>query len=265
VSPRGFVMLPIVFHSGNMYRVLTPRKRPFFAGYAAPAKRVRRAPAAKRAGGLQRFNRRHAYGPSKKGSLAQQVASLQRVVKDILPEIKNATIDLAQTNFGTSGTIQHLTAIAQNPGENQRIGEDVTVKAICVKGQITNMITTGTLSTPAYYRFYVVKDKQQVNDTTPAISDIFSTTDPVTALPAISFSERFAFLWQSPLLQNNAVLSGNQFPVCNWSWSGTIKVGYNGTNTTDIQKNGIYFVMLTTDAGGTVDFAGSARISFTDV
>jgi len=248
----------------KMFRVLTPRKRPYFAGYSTAAKRARYSTGVKRAAGLQRFNRRYPNGPSKKGSLAQQVKSLQRVVKDILPELKNFTVDLGQTNFGVSGTIQHLTGIAQNPAENQRIGEDVTVKSIAIRGKISDMTSTGTLSTPSYYRFYVVKDRQQVNDTTPAISDIFSSTDPVLALPSISFSERFTFLWQSPLLQNNAVLTGNQFPVCTWSWSGTIKVGYNGSGSTDIQKNGIYFVILTTDAGGVVDFTGSARVSFTD-
>jgi len=248
----------------KMFRVLTPRKRPYFAGYSTAAKRARYSTGVKRAAGLQRFNRRYPNGPSKKGSLAQQVKSLQRVVKDILPELKNFTLDIGQTNFGVAGTIQHLSGIAQNPGENQRIGEDITVKSISIRGKISDMTSTGTLSTPSYYRFYVVKDRQQVNDTTPAISDIFSTTDPVLALPSISFSERFTFLWQSPLLQNNACLNGNQFPVATWSWSGTIKVGYNGTASTDIQKNGIYFVILTTDAGGAVDFTGSARVSFTD-
>lgn len=215
-------------------------------------------------GQVSRFNKRFLRGPSTKGSLYSQVKSLQRVVKDILPEVKNASISLNQTNLSTSGVVVHITAISQSTTATQRIGEDITVKKISVKGKLEQMLSTGTTSTPVYYRFFLVRDKQQINDTVPANTDIWSNSDPTLALPNISFEDRFSFLWVSPLICNNSVLTGNQMGVCNHQWSGNIKVGYNGVNTSDIQKNGIYFGILTSDTGSTCDFTGEARVSFVD-
>jgi len=209
-------------------------------------------------------NKRIIGGPSKKGNLVSQVRSLQRVVQSFLPELKNTTVDLAQANFGTAGTIQHITAVAQGNAENQRIGEDMTLKKLFIKGQITNMKTTSTTSVPVYYRFLVVRDKQQVNDTVPAIGDVVSATDPVTAMPVVGFANRFQYVYVSPLICNNSTLLGNQMGVVDHSWSGTVRVGFNGSNATDIQKNGFYFLILTSDDAGTVDFTGTCRVVFTD-
>jgi len=246
------------------FKVLTPRKRPYFAGYAAPAKRARFVAPKGPTATFKSANRRTAGGPTRRGSLQQQIKSLQKVVKEILPEIKNIGIDLAQTNITSSGTIQHLTAIPQGVTEVTRVGEDVMLREIIVRGRLSDLTTTGTTSVPFYYRFALVVDKQQVADTAPAVTQVVDTADPVNALPNNSHSERFRFLWVSPLIQNNAVLTGNQFPVCDHTWKGALKIGFNGANSTDIQKNGVYFMILTSDTGNTVDFAGVARLMYTD-
>ena len=41
-----------------------------------------------------------------------------------------------------------------------------------------------------------------------------------------------------------------------------LKVDFNGTASTDIQKNGIYFLLLSNDTGNVVDINGIARIGF---
>jgi len=214
---------------------------------------------------FRKANRRHPAGPKKSGNLKQQVASLQKVVRQILPEIKNATIDLAQTNITSSGTITHLTAIGAGTGESERIGEDVTIRSIICKGYFTIMDgATPAVVGARYYRFAVIQDKQQIGDTSSTLTTAFSTSDPVLALPSLSFADRYRYLWVSPLIAGYAVITGNQFAVCNWSWSGTIPVGYNGTASTDITKNGLYFCILTTDNANALDFTGTARVSYTD-
>lgn len=214
----------------------------------------------------RRFNKRFPRGPRTRGTLYQQVKSLQKVVRDILPELKNASIDLAQTNITSSGAITHLTAISQNTTEVTRIGEDITVTKISIRGALSGQanIDPVTNNVPFYYRFFIVRDKQQVNDTVPAISDIFSSSNPVLALPSVSFADRFQFLWLSPVVSNQQYQTGTRTLIANHDWFGTIKVGYNGTASTDIQKNGIYFGILTSDTGSVVDFTGSARVVFTD-
>jgi len=212
-------------------------------------------------------NRRTVSGPKKAGTLTQQIKSLRAVVNKILPEIKNLTVDLGQTNITTAGTIQHLTAIGAGTNENQRVGEDVTITSIICKGRLQSVdVTAPTAATSgSYYRFVLLTDKQQINDTVPAISDAFSSTDPTVTLPSISFADRFRYLWIGPLIAGYAAQGGGPLPVCNISWKGSIKVGFNGTTAADIQKNGCYFAILTNDLTNVVDFVGSARISFTDV
>jgi len=213
---------------------------------------------------FRRANRRFAAGPKKSGTLRQQVSSLQRVVRKILPEVKNASIDLGQTNITTAGTVTHLTAITQGIGEDQRIGEDVTLTGIIIKGFFTSVDATPPTTTGSYYRFALICDKQQVGDTSATISTAFSSTNPVLALPSISFNDRYRYLWVSPLMAGWRITTGNQFPVCNHSWKGSIRVGFNGTASTDITKNGCYFVILTNDGANVLDFTGSARVSYTD-
>lgn len=241
---------------------LTPRfpmKRRLFTPRSTGPKRFK----ASTTRNVSRFNKRFLTGPSSRGTLTQQVKSLQRVVKSILPEVKNASISLNQTNITTAGAIVHLTAISQAVTATQRVGEDITVKKISVKGKLTSFAAASNTA-PVFYRYFIVKDKQQVNDTVPAIGDIWSTTDPTLALPSISFEDRFTFLWVSPLQCSNQMLNGPQVPACNKQMSCNIKVGYNGTATSDIQKNGIYFGILTDDGNNIVDFTGEARISFID-
>jgi len=210
-------------------------------------------------------NRRTVAGPRKSGTLTQQIRSLRAVVNKILPEIKNLTVDLAQTNITNAGTIQHLTAIADGTGENARVGEDVHVTSIICKGRLQTIDTSNpTGGGGSYYRFVLLTDKQQVGDTAPGVSTVFSSADPTLTLPNVSFADRFRFLWIGPLIAGYSVAGGGALPVCNISWKGNIKVGFNGTANTDIQKNGCYFAILTNDGNNVVDFVGSARVSFTD-
>jgi hypothetical protein len=49
-----------------------------------------------------------------------------------------------------------------------------------------------------------------------------------------------------------------------WDWAGDIPVFYNGDASTDIQRNGIYCVILSSDSTDTTDFNAGGRIGFTD-
>jgi len=242
--------------------MIAPMKKRRIASTYGVAKRPRTATSASR---FNLFNRRISSGPTRTGSLQSQVKSLQRVIAGILPEFKNATIDISQNNFTTAGTIQHISAIFQGVAENQRIGEDCFVKKIYLKAHIRDYTTSGATTQPSYYRLVLVRDKQQVNDTTPAISDVVSDTNPALSLPVIGFSERFEYLWVSPLLSNNCFINGNQLPTFEHVWTGNIRVGFNGANATDIQRNGIYLLLLNTDSSSLADLSGICRVSFTDV
>lgn len=240
---------------------LTPRfpvKRKLVYTTPRPVKRTKAA-------NFRFLSKRYVRGPSTRGSLYSQVKSLQRTIKSVLPELKEVNVNISQTNVTTTGTITHITAIAGGTGDNSRVGEDIRVKKIAIKG-FFGSVAAGVTASPVYYRCYIVVDKQQQADTTPSLTEIFNTSDPILQFPSPNFSERYRFLYVSPIMSNNSIIQGTQNQgVIDFTWSGDLKVGFNGGNTTDIQKNGVYFIIQTNDGNNVVDFNGSSFVYFTDV
>jgi len=64
---------------------------------------------------------------------------------------------------------------------------------------------------------------------------------------------------------NLAASTPTQKSFWSHSWKGNIKVQYNGNSSTDIQKNGLYVVILSSTAVTTGDHTGTARVAYTDV
>ncbi len=215
-----------------------------------------------RASKTQSVNRRTVSGLSTRGTWTQQLKSLQRVVKKLQPEAKYNDASLTMSNITSSGTIIHLTAIAQGATSSTRNGDAIRVSHIAFRWRM-DMGSFGTGNFGS--RVAIVQDKQQNPDTSPTISDIFRSSNPVDALPTLTNLERFRILWLSDYLDHTMIQSGQQTNVREYTAKQSIKVEYNGANTSDIQKNGLYFVFLTNDSNNTIDGDGICRIQFTDV
>lgn len=220
----------------------------------ASAKRFRNTNTSK----YSSFNKRTVAGPRTRGSLYSQVKSLQKVVKRISPEIKNLDVTITQANITTSGTITHISAIPGGSGANARVGNTVDLTGLVLR------LALSQTSNGTYQRIYVIQDRQQVADTTPSITDIFSTAVPVNAQPNSDNIARFSFLWVSPMIEGTLVNAAQQKTVFEWSWKGSKKISFNGTASSDIEKNGLYVVTLSDQSGNTVDVQGTVRLQFTD-
>lgn len=251
-----------------MYTPRRPVKRQLVFTPASTFKRARTSGST--AVRAYRTNFKHGIrGPKTTGTLYAQVKALQRAVKNLGPEKKYTDLTLAQTNITVAGAITHITAIAQGDSISTRTGNAVTVVSIACKGKIAT--GANALAVGSYLRVLVVCDKQQVADTSPApatiITDGIFTADPVSMLPNTDFLERFRILHSSRLYDGSRIATGTATQDRTWefSWSGNIKVQYNGTASSDIQKNGLYVVFLTDDGGNVLDFSGVSRIGFTDV
>lgn len=249
--------------AGMYFTPAKPVKRRLMFSAGPSVKRFRKNPTAV----TRRMNKRTTKGPSKSGTLRQQVKSLQRIVKDLAPEIKYVDTSITITNLTTSGNVTHLTAVAQGDTQSTRTGNTINVRTL--NWQLTAR-AADSANISSSLLFAIVMDREQVGDTAPAITDVFSSADPVVALPNLANLERFRFLYSSGVIdcQRIGVLSGSANTLnktFKLSWSGSIKVSYNGTADTDIQKNGIYMLVLTDDAAGSIDFEGISRIGYTDV
>jgi len=231
--------------------------------YATP-----RTPGRSRAAVTQRFNRRYARGVSSRGPLRTQVKALQRAVNALAPEIKYVDQSLQVTNSPVGvGTIVHVSAIAQGDTTGARTGDLINVKQMALRWRFDR----GTSTTTGFgfgARLFLLQDKQQIADTTAAATyfiDSSVSTAPVTGFPVIPNLERYRVLYQSPYIDFYRISTGNQSAQFEWNWTGNLKIEYNGTASSDIQKNGLYFVFCHNDSAATIDGDGVLRIGFTDV
>lgn len=207
------------------------------------------------------IQKRTTAGPSRRGTLTQQVKSLQRVVGNIAPELKTVEINTNVTNLTAAGSIQHVTAIQQGDDTPERTGNTIDLREIYMQSSFTVGSDAGT---GVSFRIALVRDTQQINDTSPGVTDVFSSANPLIAMPNIANRERFKFLYVSPIVPiPQTTLSGTGINH-KFDWKGNLKVSYNGTATTDIAKGGIYIIFLTDSGSNTMDFVSRVRLTFSD-
>lgn len=231
-------------------------------------KRVRLTAAAK----YNRSNRTLSRTSSRRGSIRQQVGSIHKALRTIAPEVKYLDVAVSSTNIATPGAIVHCTAIAQGDLLGNRTGEGIKLQSISLHGSWTMPVAT-TPTANAYIRVVIFVDKQQVADTTPGVTTVFSPTGPQEMQLNTTALKRFRILYASPVLDLRRLAAATalsttvvptQSPLFSFDWSGNMEVRFNGANTTDIEKNGVYVAYLSDDANNTIDTSVTCRLGFID-
>lgn len=211
------------------------------------------------------------------GTLTNQVKGIRRVLNKVAPEIKYLDVDGSTSNIPTTGYIFHCTQVAEGDTLGARDGQTIRLCSINICGRFVTA-TSALASIGSCYRLALVVDKQQVADTTPAIGDIFTSSNPrpETLMPNLNTLQRFSMLWVSPVFYPNMMVTATsgltaiiQFPptqgFCfDHNWNGNMIVGYNGASASDIQKNGVYFIVISSDSQATIDVDVTARLGFVD-
>lgn len=259
---------------GVSFGKMLGRKRVYAFKVAPAAKRARfrGTTAAKR----YRINQRlSARGPSARGTLRQQVKSLQTAVKRTLPEMKYVDVDNSSTNIGDPGVVTHVTAIAQGDSISTRTGDSVRVKSLTATGRFVVPIGSAGAAAATCYRLALVLDKQTIADTVPGLTDIFTPSRPETAMPNLTNLGRFKMLWLSKIFYPNMMVVDTEVSAAatsvptqgfcfDFNWIGDVVVRYNGSAATDFQKNAIFAVVLSSDTTDTIDVDWTTRVGFTD-
>lgn len=153
-----------------------------------------------------------------------------------------------------------LTAIAQGDASNNRTGNSVLLRSIYLRGrfEINSSVASNTRIT-----CLLVVDKQQVADTTPSISDIVTTdTDPDTLLNR-NTAGRFKVLWRKNYTLTPASGGRPNIELVKY-WKLYKHIRYNGTASTDLQKNGYYFVIITSESTNFPTVIINARTGYHD-
>lgn len=156
--------------------------------------------------------------------------------------------------------ITPLCNIAQGDTSVLRTGNSILLKSCYIRLEFSiNSNVTGQTS----FLMALVKDTQQVADTQPTITDIFdSQTSPQTMIN-LSNSGRFKLLWRKTQFLTPSS-GGRSAMEINKYFKLYDHVRYNGTASTDIQKNGYYFVIITSESTNFPTVNGTIRVGYHD-
>jgi hypothetical protein len=215
-------------------------------------------------------------------NLARKVLKLEKLVKNIKPESKIVDVSLVLNNIvSATGAVIHLNPVAAGTGISGRTGEKILVREVQahIEAFYTGSIAA-TINDNPTWRVYIAVDKQQIGDTAPTCADLVdSVNTPVDQMSNDIFQNRFRILYDSGpqmmvagpagTVSLNVPSPGGHFHLHCKRSNLSIPVEYNGTASSDIQKNGI-FLFITTDMIGAagvavLDVTGQARCRYTDV
>lgn len=196
--------------------------------------------------------------PQTPKALAMQALKKARYLQGLVNS-EMLHLDNSYSLGAASNAIYHITGMSQNDTDSGRTGNSILLRNIYIRGLIEiNPAVTGD----SRVLVALVKDKQQISDTTPGVTDIFKSTSPESMLN-LNASGRFKVLWRKTYVV--APVSGGRNAVeVKRYWKIYDHVRYNGSGTSDIQKNGYYLVIITSEPANfpTVNF--NTRIGYHD-
>lgn len=202
---------------------------------------------------------------NKKYSAQQLAVKAWRATKYLkgLVNSEKFNIDRTLTLGATQSDIYGLVRIAQGDGESDRTGNSVLVRSIYLRGymQVNSAVTGNTRVS-----LVLLQDKQQVSDSNPAVLDVFNGITPESMINRSNTNNtvgRFKIIWRK---NYNLTPSTGSTPSINIDKYFKVysHVKFNGTANTDIQKNGYYLVILTSEATNYPTVSITTRICYHD-
>lgn len=155
--------------------------------------------------------------------------------------------------------IFNLCDIAQNDTDTGRTGNSILLRNIYIRGLIE---INPSVTANSRVLICVVQDTQQVNDTTPVVLDVFKTNSPESML-AMNSAGRFKILYRKTHVLSPAAGGRNAIEF-NKYFSMRQHVRYNGPANTDIQKNGYYLLVMTSEVVNYPSVSLTSRIGYHD-
>ena len=117
--------------------------------------------------------------------------------------------------------------------------------------------TSATVST---IRVILFQDKQQVADTSPGVSTVLNSVDPLSAL-SLSVEGRFKIIKDYTIALDNI---NKKSIVVKKFINQYSHVRFNGATGADVQKNGYYLLFLSDEATNTPTISYNVKLSYHD-
>lgn len=137
----------------------------------------------------------------------------------------------------STGSVTHVTDIAQGDGEGTRTGNSIFCRALNWKGQVFRTTSGNALQS---FRIMVVQDGQQITDSGPGVTDILESATVYSHLNKNTVG-RFKVLYNRVFLMSS---TGELGKNVNINIPMRHHVRYNGSATSDIAKGGLYVLLL---------------------
>lgn len=192
--------------------------------------------------------------------MAQMAWRGVRYIKGLVNSEKYANDVSITSAIPATGTVVALTDIAQGDTDITRTGNSIFVRSVFLRGSLTSSAddATGTV-----VRIILFSDTQQTSDTAPSAASVLSGVDidaPLNRTTAGRYNIMWDMMFNMPLQSDSGV---NIRQVKRFQ-SLRHHVRYNGAASTDIQKNGIYLLLLSNQATNTPTPNLTARVMYHD-
>lgn len=194
--------------------------------------------------------------------LAQKAWSATKYLKGLVNSEKfNA--DRSFTLGAVQSDIYGLVRIAQGDGESERTGNSILCRSIYLRGfmQVNSAVSGNTRVC-----LCLVQDTQQIADTNPTVLDIFNSLNPEAMINRSNTNNtagRFKIIWRKNYNLTPATGSTPSINIDKY-FKVYSHVKYNGSGSQDLQKNGYYLVMLTSEATNFPTISLTSRVNYHD-
>lgn len=167
--------------------------------------------------------------------------------------------DTSLTLGSNQSQIFSLCQIAQNDTDTGRTGNSILLRNIYIRGLLE---INPTVSANSRVMIALVKDTQQIADTTPAVLDVFNTNSPESMLK-LGTSGRFKVLYRKTYVLSPASGGRNAIEFTKY-WKLYQHIRYNGSANTDVQKNGYYLVVISSEVVNYPSVSLTSRLGYHD-
>lgn len=171
-------------------------------------------------------------------------------------ELKHNSANAISFTIPTTGQIGLLSNPIQGDREVDRTGNEIEAIYMNMKYHVL----WDTAGVGGIMTIWLIKDIQQIADSTPVIADVLETT-VISALPNWNNRKRFKILDKKTFYQDTSKAE----VMSEFTQKLNCKIQFNGTALTDIQKNGIYFIAVSNETVNVPSVRITKRLVYTDV
>lgn len=218
--------------------------------YRKRPRNFRRRRRVKRGGLLSRFSNMRV------GTVARKAMAGVRYLKSLVNSETFHKDSSVSGAVSTTPSVNHLTAIATGDADASRTGNSILCKRLTYNMSINMNVS----SSDTWLRMVLLVDTQQVGDTAPQWTDVFSAAT-ISSLLNVETLGRFTILRDKIYTMS---ISGRRNLQLKGSIPLKFHTRYNGNNSTDIQKNGVYLMFLSNEATNTPTVTSVWRLHYHD-